>query len=169
MNIPINPRTGKLNQAHLGKALGIREKAMAYFVRKGMPNNSYEEAKAWLDERRKMFPQHLNKFDSKNPDPNHPRIRLIPQVREMLGRGMSITNISKELQVSTHTVQCIAVENNIHYDPAICNVMAEQPWQVGDPKTLNDDQREMCDTFSIKPERMAWLITCPKGGQPTRL
>lgn len=40
----------------------------------------------------------------------------------------------------------------------------EQPWQVGDPATLSEEALEDCRLLGIKPERMAWLLSCPRGG-----
>ena len=97
------------------------------------------------------------------------RKKFIKPVRELLGKGFSINRTAEQLGLSSFTVRKVAIENKIYYKTNLANVMEPQPWQVADPSILNKQGWRYCEMFGIKPERMAWLMTCPKGGQPTRL
>lgn len=44
------------------------------------------------------------------------------------------------------------------------DLVSEQAWQVGDPSTLSQEVIEDCYRLGIKPKRMAWLLSCPRGG-----
>ncbi len=98
--------------------------------------------------------------------------RRVAVIKSMTKSGTPRIDIAKALGISSSAVcQFVTrymsgkvIRQTDRRDSGRRDFTNEQPWQVGDPSTLSEQALETCRRANIKPERMAWLLSCPRGG-----
>jgi hypothetical protein len=99
--------------------------------------------------------------------------RRVSIIRRMTKTGAPRMDIAAAIGISTSAV-CQFVNRYIAKDGTAVqdrrdsgrrDFINEQPWQVADPSVLTEDQIRDAWLLGIKPERLAWLLLCPKGGK----
>ena len=90
----------------------------------------------------------------------------------LLSQGMSVTQIAERTAIKRTTLHRFLCRHGAikttGKDKARRISAAADNWgkERLDPSHLTEDQLAQAKRFGITPGRYAWLLTCPKGGNP---
>lgn len=122
-------------------------------------NNQYED-------NNKMYKRKLR---TTPPSPKPSTVIKLNLAKRMISDGKHIDQITKSIGYKCrHTTLALLRDYSIEVPRELCG-FDEDPddeWFKGeaDASDLTKHELERCKFLGIKPERWAWLKTCPKGG-----
>lgn len=144
------------SMADCAKRLGVTQPAVNVFVKKYGPHGVFKH-------RGRTKPSETPAFVQAK----------VAKIRELVDEGQPLSTIRSLTNMTTDQLLRFMRKHGIKVSAHLKagqrnkfknrDFMAAQPWQVGDPSTLRSSDLEACAKLGITPERMAWLLSCPRG------